>query len=186
MLTHQQILHFRTFGYVTLPGLLSAAEAATLRQEVAGALAGAFGKLAAEPDDLGGISGDYLPLAVNRAPLSLALIADDPRTFQSSAELLGSPAVPSVGIATCFTGDSSWHTRQGPDVGGVTFWADLEPRTAGTGALRLIPGSHLPASSGGSASTVRPSPPRPASGTGSGRMSWWRPSRATWSPSTPT
>ena len=44
----------------------------------------------------------------------------------------GSPATP------------SWHTRQGPDIGGVTLWADLEPRTAGTGALRLIPGSHLP------------------------------------------
>jgi ectoine hydroxylase-related dioxygenase (phytanoyl-CoA dioxygenase family) len=26
----------------------------------------------------------------------------------------------------------------------VTFWADLEPRSARTGALRLIPGSHLP------------------------------------------
>src|SRR6266550_3110149 len=108
VLTHQQILYFRTFGYVTLPGLLSAAEAATLRQEVAGALAGAFGRIATEPDDL------------------------------------GSPTVPSIGIATCFTGDSSWHTRQGPDIGGVTFWADLEPRTASTGALRLIPGSHLP------------------------------------------
>jgi hypothetical protein len=144
VLTHQQILYFRTFGYVTLPGLLSAAEAATLSQEVAGALTGAFGKIATEPDNLGGISGDYLPLAVNRAPFSLALIADDPRTFQSSAELLGSPTVPSIGIATCFTGDSSWHTRQGPDAGGVTFWADLEPRTAATGALRLIPGSHLP------------------------------------------
>ena len=114
MLTHQQILHFRTFGYVTLRGLLSAAEAATLREEVTGALAGAFGRMASEPDDLGGISGDYLPLAVNRAPFSLALIADDPRTFQSSAELLGSPTVPSAGIATCFTGDSAWHTRQGP------------------------------------------------------------------------
>src|SRR5207248_6196466 len=81
VLTHQQILHFRTFGYVTLPGLLSAAEAATLRQEVAGALAGAFGQLATEPNDLGGISGDYLPLAVNRAPFRLAHIADDPATF---------------------------------------------------------------------------------------------------------
>jgi Phytanoyl-CoA dioxygenase (PhyH) len=144
MLTHQQILHFRTFGYVTLPGLLSPHEAATLRQEVAGALTGAFGRLSTEPNDLGGISGDYLPLAVARFPLSLALIADDPRTFGTSAELLGGPAVPSVGIATCFTGDSTWHTRQGPDIGGVTFWADLEPRTAATGALRLIPGSHLP------------------------------------------
>jgi hypothetical protein len=143
MLSHQQILHFRTFGYVTLRGLLSPAEAATLRQEVTGALADAFGKIATEPNDLGGISGDYLPLAVSRAPFSLALIADDPRTFGSSAELLGSPTVPSAGIATCFTGDPTWHTRRGPGIGGVTFWADLEPRTAGTGALRLIPGSHL-------------------------------------------
>jgi Phytanoyl-CoA dioxygenase (PhyH) len=143
VLTYQQILHFRTFGYLPLRGLLSRAEAATLREEVTGALADAFGRIAIEPNDLGGISGDYLPLAVNRAPVSLALIADDPRTFLSSAELLGIPTVPTVGIATCFTGDSVWHTRQGPDIGGVTFWADLEPRTAGTGALRLIPGSHL-------------------------------------------
>jgi Phytanoyl-CoA dioxygenase (PhyH) len=144
MLTHQQILHFRTFGYVTLPGLLTADETATLRAEVDGALTDAFGPVRAEPDDLSGISGDYLPLASERAPFSLSLIADDRRTFGASAELLGVPTVPSIGIATRFRGDSGWHTRQGPDVGGVTFWADLEPRTAQTGALRLIPGSHLP------------------------------------------
>jgi len=144
MLSHQQILHFRTFGYVTLRGLLSQAEAATLREEVTAALTGAFGKISTEPNDLGGISGDYLPLAVDRAPFSQALIADDARTFGSSAELLGSPTVPSAGIATCFTGDSSWHTRLGPDIPGVTFWVDLGPRTASTGALRFVPGSHLP------------------------------------------
>ena len=143
MLSHHQILHFRTFGYVILRALLSRAEADTLRQEVTGALADAFGQLAAQPGDQGGISGDYLPLAASRAPFSLSLIADDPRTFQSSAELLGGPTVPSAGIATRFTGDSAWHTRQGPRIGGVTFWADLQPRTASTGALRLIPGSHL-------------------------------------------
>jgi hypothetical protein len=144
MLSHQQILHFRTFGFVTLRGLLSQSEAATLRHEVTDALTDAFGVLGSEPDDLGGISGDYLPLAADRAPFSQSLIADDRRTFQASAELLGCPTVPSVGIATCFTGDSTWHTRQGAAIGGVTFWVDLEPRTAATGALRLIPGSHLP------------------------------------------
>jgi len=56
VLTHQQILHFRTFGYVTLRGLFSAAEAATLRREVTGALADAFGQIATEPNDLGGIA----------------------------------------------------------------------------------------------------------------------------------
>jgi Phytanoyl-CoA dioxygenase (PhyH) len=144
MLTHQQILHFRTFGFVTLPGLLTPDETATLRAEVTAAIADAFGPVRAEPDHLGGISGDYLPLASERAPFTLSLIADDRRTFGASAELLGVPTVPSIGIATRFRGDSTWHTRQGPDVGGVTFWADLEPRTAETGALRVIPGSHLP------------------------------------------
>ncbi len=144
MLTHQQILHFRTFGYVTLPGLFTGAEARTLLDEVTRALTEAFGVLGTEPDDLGGISGDYLPLSVDRAPFSQSLIADDRRTFQHSAELLGRPTVPSVGLATCFTGDSSWHTRLGPPIAGVTFWVDLEPRTGATGALRLIPGSHLP------------------------------------------
>jgi Phytanoyl-CoA dioxygenase (PhyH) len=143
MLTYQQIMHFRTFGYVVLPALLSLDEAATLRAEVADALADAFGP-DTERADLGGISGDYLPLAVNRAPFSLSLIADDPRTFLASAELAGVATVPTIGIATRFTGDSRWHTGQGPDVGGVTFWADLEPRAAGSGALRVIPGSHLP------------------------------------------
>lgn len=50
----------------------------------------------------------------------------------------------SAGIATCFTGDSTSHTRLGPAIPGLTVWLDLEPRTAGTGALRLIPGSHVP------------------------------------------
>src|SRR5215469_15814884 len=142
MLTHQQILHFRTFGFVTLRGLLSQSEAATLRCEVTDALTDAFGVLGREPDDLGGISGDYLPLAADRAPFSQSLIADDRRTFHASAELLGGPTVPGVGIATCFTGDSAWHTRLDSALGGITFWADLEPRTEHTGALRLIPGSH--------------------------------------------
>jgi hypothetical protein len=144
MLTHQQILHFRTFGYVALRGLLTAGEASTLHHEVSGALAEAFGSPGAERPDLGGIPGDYLPLSVDRYPFSQSLIADDLRTFHAAAELLGCPAVPSAGIATRFTGDSGWHTRQGPVIGGVTFWADLEPRRAETGALRLIPGSHLP------------------------------------------
>jgi Phytanoyl-CoA dioxygenase (PhyH) len=115
-----------------------------LGREVSGAITDAFGPVPAPPGPDDGISGDYLPLASARAPLSLSLIADDPRTFLASAQLLGSPTVPQTGIATRFTGDSSWHTRQGPDTGGVTFWADLEPRTEATGALQLIPGSHLP------------------------------------------
>lgn len=144
MLTHQQILHFSTFGYLILRGLFSQSEMKALRDEVATALADAFGRPGTEPHQTGGINGDYLPLAVDRAPFSQSLIADDERTFLASAELLAGPTVPSVGIATCFTGDSTWHTRLGPAIPGLTIWVDLEPRTSESGALRLIPGSHIP------------------------------------------
>jgi Phytanoyl-CoA dioxygenase (PhyH) len=129
---------------VTLPGLFSQSEMATLRDEVTSALSGAFGRLGTAPGDSGGISGDYLPLSVDRAPFGQSLIADDERTFLASGELLGGPTVPAPGIATCFTGDSSWHTRLGPAIPGVTLWVDLDHRDARTGALRLIPGSHVP------------------------------------------
>jgi hypothetical protein len=95
MLTHQQILHFSTFGYLTLRGPFTQPEMTVLRDEVTTALTDAFGQLGTEPDDTGGISGDYLPLSVDRAAFSQSLIAEDERTFLASAELLGGPVVPS-------------------------------------------------------------------------------------------
>jgi hypothetical protein len=73
MLTHQQILHFAAFGYVTLRGLFSRAEAAALRDEATSALADVFGPTGTEPAESDGISGDYLPLSVDRAPFSQSL-----------------------------------------------------------------------------------------------------------------
>ena len=145
MFSHQEITHFQAFGYVALPGLLSGEEIATLRAEVTSALGDAFGTLGRNRSDEGGIPGDYLPLSVDRSPLSQAFIADDERLFQGSTDLLGRPTVPTPPIATCFTGRATpWHIDQGPDVGGVKFLIHLEPRTAETGALRVIPGSHDP------------------------------------------
>jgi hypothetical protein len=145
--THQQIAHFDAFGYVVLRDLFTDDEVATLRAEVRTALAEAFGDIGTDtdPDGRGGIRGDYLPLSVDRAALSQALIADDPRLFQGSADLMGAPSVPTVPIATCFTTNAAWHTDQGPDIGGVKFLVHLEARAAETGALRVVPGSHVPA-----------------------------------------
>jgi Phytanoyl-CoA dioxygenase (PhyH) len=145
MFSHQEIAHFQAFGYVVLRGLLSNQEIATLRTEVTSALSDAFGGIGRNRGDEGGIPGDYLPLSADRTPFSQALIADDPRLFQGSTALLGRPTVPSPPIATCFTGDATpWHIDQGPDIGGLKFLIHLEPRTAETGALRVIPGSHDP------------------------------------------
>ena len=121
-LTQQQLAHFQAFGFVVLPGLLDRQEVATLTAEVTGALSDAFGGIGTtDRSELGGSSGDYLPLSVDRAPWSQALIADDPRLFQSSAALLGRPTVPTVPIATCLTANAAWHTDQGPDVGEATL-----------------------------------------------------------------
>lgn len=109
------------------------------------ALGEAFGGIGIDTDPEGsGIRGQYLPLSVDRAPRSQALIADDPRLFQGSAELLGGPTVPTAPTATCFISNAGWHTDQRLDVGGVKVLAHLEPRTADSGALRVIPGSHEP------------------------------------------
>ncbi len=142
--SQQHIAHFQAFGFVAVQGLLDDAETAALSGEVTAALGDAFGGIGTDtdPEGTGGIRGDYLPLSVDRAPLSQSLIADDPRLFQGSAALLGGPTVPTASIATCFTSNAGWHTDQRPDVGGVKFLAHLQRRTAGSGALRVIPGSH--------------------------------------------
>ncbi len=142
--SQQQLAHFQAFGFVVVQGLLDGRETAALTGEVTAALGDAFGGIGTDtdPQGTGGIRGDYLPLSVDRTPLSQSLIADDPRLFQGSAALLGGPTVPTAPIATCFTSNAGWHTDQGPDVGGVKFLAHLERRTAGSGALRVIPGSH--------------------------------------------
>jgi len=144
VVSQQDILHFRTFGYVVARNLLSDAEVAQLSAEVTSALTDAYGGVGTDldPDGTGGIRGDYLPLAADRAPLSQALIADDPRFYQGSVALTGRPTVPTAPIATCFTSNAGWHNDDGTDIGGVKFLIHLQPRDADTGALRVIPGSH--------------------------------------------
>jgi hypothetical protein len=146
MFTHQEIEHFRAFGYVVARGLLSPDEAGALRAEVVGALVEEFGGLGTDDDPhaTGGIAGDYLPLALDRTPFSQALMADDPRLFQGSVEFLGQMTVPTVPVATCFTSNAGWHADHDRGVEGLKFLAHLDPRTAETGALRVLPGSHSP------------------------------------------
>ncbi len=81
MFSHQQVSHFRAFGFVVLPARLDRAETALLSAEVTGALTDAYGGVGTDddPDRTGGIRGDYLPLSADRAPLSQVLIADVPR-----------------------------------------------------------------------------------------------------------
>jgi hypothetical protein len=143
VLSHQQIEHFRVFGFVVLRRLLDAAEADRLHTEVERSLRDAYGDRYGVDDGSGGITGNYLPV-MGDGTFASTLIADDPRLWQASQQLLGGRTVPTFGQGVCFLTNASWHSDDGTDVGGVKFLAHLEPRAAGTGALRVLPGSHHP------------------------------------------
>lgn len=142
MLTTGHVDHFRTFGFVVLPGYL-ADEAAALRAETDAAIRDAY---AATYDEhvIDGISGHYLPMASRLTPVSASLACDDPRLIDAAGQLLGGPVIPECPEGVLYFAEASWHNDDGIGVRGVKFAAYFDELTAGNGALRLVPGSHHP------------------------------------------
>jgi hypothetical protein len=141
-LTHA---HFTTFGFTVLRGLLSADEIGRLRGEVSNALTNAYGDDFTKGVDVSSQPGFDLPTMSEDMPLAAQLVADDPRFWQTSHHLLGAPTVPANGEATCFLANSKWHPDEPPEVQGVKFMVYLDPCTAESGQLHVLPGSHHPA-----------------------------------------
>jgi hypothetical protein len=142
MLTTAQVDHFRTFGFAILRGYL-ADRAVALRGEVDAAIRDAY---AATYDErvIDGISGHYLPMASRLTPVSASLVCDDPRLIGAAEQLLGGPVIPECPEGVLYFFEAGWHTDDGIGVRGVKFAAYFDELTAGTGALRLVPGSHHP------------------------------------------
>jgi len=139
MLTVAQLEHFRTFGFVVLRGFL-ADRSDALRAEVDAAIRDAY---AATYDErvIDGISGHYLPMASWLTPVSATLVCDDPRLIDAAGQLLDGPVIPECPEGVLYFAEAGWHNDDGIGVRGVkfaTYFADL---TAGTGALRFVPGS---------------------------------------------
>ncbi len=141
MITEEHVEYFRTFGFVVLRRQLVAETVERLSAEIDRAFRDAFGKRFDERPDPGGISGHYLPLMSQAlTPGSLELVE---HLHPVARRLLGSEALPSPAEAILFFGEAPWHDDTGSEVTAVKFAAYLEPLTAGTGALRVLPGSHL-------------------------------------------
>jgi len=142
MLTTGHVDHFRTFGFTVLRGYLADCVCA-LRAEVDAAIRDAC---AATYDErvYDGISGHYLPMASRLTPVSTSLVCDDPRLIGAAARLLGGPVIPECPERVLYFFEAGWHTDDGIGVPGVKFTAYFGQLTAGTGALRLVPGSHHP------------------------------------------
>jgi len=142
MLTTAQADHFATFGFAVLRGFL-ADRAAALRAEVDAAIRDAY---AATYDErvIDGISGHYLPMAARHTPVSASLACDDPRLIDTAEQLLGGPVIPECPEGVLYFAEAPWHTDDRIGVRGVKFAAYFDKLTGGTGALRLVPGSHHP------------------------------------------
>jgi hypothetical protein len=143
MLTEFDKAHFRTFGYTIVRGLLGRAEAAALAGEITAAQRDAFGTSYRRSDGGGGIEGHYLPMMADRTPISAALV-DDPRLFDTAESLLGRPVVPLPAEGVLYFGEAGWHLDDGIGMTGLKVALYLQPLTAATGALRLLPLSHRP------------------------------------------
>ncbi len=125
---------FATRGVLVLRG---AFEPTALSAEVDRAL----GKGAsASSDFVAGQSGAYCPMLGEETPASVALVD---RFAPVAAALLGRDVLPVRAKAVAYAGETGWHVdAEGPPVS-VGFLAYLEPLDAGSGALRVRPGSHL-------------------------------------------
>ena len=90
MINQQQIDHFRTFGFVLLPGFLGPERTQALRAEVDRAIRDAY---AATYDErvVDGISGHYLPMASRLTPMSASLVCDDPVLIGRRGSAIGCP-----------------------------------------------------------------------------------------------
>ncbi len=99
----------------------------------------------------GQIKGERTQAAMRRQSSRLA---------DTVAELLGRAVLPGRAKASRYFGDSSWHRDSSHDIASVGCVSYLEPVTADTGALRVIPGSHrrpdidLPAAQPGEVGTA--------------------------------
>src|SRR5579863_8788414 len=142
MLTTAQIEHFRTFGFVALPGLLGQ-YAEALHHEVDAALRDAYATTYDERV-IDGISGHYLPMASALTPVSAMLVCDDPVLIDAAEQLLGTPTLPSVPEGVLYFAEAGWHNDDGIGVRAVKFATYFDPLEASRGALRFVPCSHHP------------------------------------------
>jgi hypothetical protein len=142
MLTTDQVDHFRTFGFVVLRGYLDDRTGA-LCAEADAAVRDAYTATYHERV-IDGISGHYLPMASRLTPVSASLVCDDPRFADAAEQLLGDAVIPECPEGVLYFFEAGWHTDDGIGVRGVKFAAYFDELDAGTGALRLVPGSHHP------------------------------------------
>ena len=129
--------HLRTLGFFVLRRFF---DPAMLSVEMDRVLQDAFSS-SLDVSHYDGIHFQYVPMMTADTPESLSLLD---RTMVVAEELLGGPVVPTRAKAIRYFGSTPWHVDSVQQVASLGFMTYLEPLDANNGALRVVPGSHLP------------------------------------------
>jgi hypothetical protein len=138
-LTESELSFFNAFGYLLLRQRFSPAEAREFERELLLAIERQHQRPWDGKQRVGAV------LCEPYCPASVAAFEDD-RLVEPARQILGAGA---IGIATDgnrYVGDTGWHAdhaRPPHPRRGIKVICYLVPVTASTGALRVIPGSHL-------------------------------------------
>lgn len=125
-------VHFRAFGFTVLRGAI---DSVALRLEVERTLTETRARSHSTPLT----TFQFAPMMTARTPCSLALVDELEAT---ATRLLGGVVVPIRAKGVRYSGTTRWHRDSTRRLRSVGFIAYLDPLTAATGALRVLPASH--------------------------------------------
>lgn len=142
VLTEQQKQFFDTFGYLGFPGLL---------KDSVGWITEEFENVFKSRKDVvhDGSKRTMFPASFIEQNEKLCTLLDDPRIVGLLKGLLGEDFMYQGGDGNYYSGDTGWHSDLMPNCPmykasrhvKVAFY--LDPLTRDTGALRVVPGSHI-------------------------------------------
>ncbi len=147
-LTVQQIAFFRQFGYLHLPGILGR-DMGWIAEEYEAVYRAE--QHAVVPIGGANADGTHWASTINHLFVSmsprLSTMIEDPRIVGICTALLGAGYSVNGGDGTLFHTNTGWHPDTGEigdEITHIKISCYLDPLTRGTGALRVIPGSHAP------------------------------------------
>lgn len=141
-LSQEQIRFFETFGYLSFPGLL-ADRIEEIDNEFEAVWQAHGGGHDGKPHD--GTARSCIVPFIDQSEI-LSTLLDDSRILEIAKTLLGEDFNYVNSDGNYYVGETGWHSDGGHKSGDpmhikIAFY--LDPLTRDTGALRVIPGSHL-------------------------------------------
>lgn len=136
-LTDEQLRFYNTFGYLVRKAVFSPAEVETINRELEQTMEEQYSH---QPFD--GTKRHWTAMMDESTPFFASLL-EDPRFLNPARQLYGDDVLGIITDANRYTGNTTWHPDSStPLQYGVKFAFYLQPVTAQTGALRVIPATH--------------------------------------------